>query len=117
MTRSARQYLVLDDPAFSKRYADAWRDAQLLLETVAAALPHTAPALFDQWRQAGDQAWDILQGPARPRTAAPAGARKALAPLPGLASAWPTKCARKSNAATAPCWPNSISAAPCSRRR
>jgi two-component system sensor histidine kinase GlrK len=85
MTRSARQYLVLDDPAFSKRYADAWRDAQLSLETVAAALPHTAPALFDQWRQAGDQAWDILQGPARPRTAARQQAlEKALAPLPGL---------------------------------
>ena len=28
MERSARQFLVLDDPAFRQRYAEAWRDAQ-----------------------------------------------------------------------------------------
>ncbi|MTV37909.1 sensor histidine kinase [Duganella radicis] len=85
MTRSARQYLVLDDPAFRKRYADAWRDARLSLDAVAAALPYTPEALFTRWRQSGDMAWDILQAPSRPpgaRTARQQALEKVLAPLP-----------------------------------
>jgi two-component system sensor histidine kinase GlrK len=85
MTRSARQYLVLDDPAFRTRYADAWRDARLSLDAVAAALPHTPAALFDSWRQSSEQAWQILQAPSRPgaaRSARQQALEKALAPLP-----------------------------------
>ncbi len=86
MTRSARQYLVLDDPAFRKRYADTWRDARVSLDAVAAALPYAPTALFDRWRQAGEQAWDILQLPAaRPRNSARQQAlEKALDPLPAF---------------------------------
>jgi two-component system sensor histidine kinase GlrK len=85
MTRSARQYLVLDDPAFRKRYADAWRDALASLDAVAAALPNTPSALFDRWRQSGEQAWDILQMPTRPRNSARQQAlEKALDPLPAV---------------------------------
>jgi two-component system sensor histidine kinase GlrK len=83
MTRSARQYLVLDDPAFRRRYADAWRDARAALDAVAAALPHTQEQLFERWRQSGEQAWDILQMPTRVRTNARQQAlEKVLAPLP-----------------------------------
>jgi len=85
MTRSARQYLVLDDPAFRRRYADAWREARLSLDAVAAALPYTRPALFERWRQSGEQAWDLLQAPVRPagaRTARQQALEKVLAPLP-----------------------------------
>lgn len=87
MTRSARQYLVLDDPAFRRRYAGAWRDARGALDAVAAALPHTQPALFERWRAAGEQAWDILQAPSRPgaaRTARQQALEKALLPLPEI---------------------------------
>lgn len=85
MTRSARQYLVLDDPAFRKRYADAWHDAQVSLDAVAAALPYTSAALFERWRQAGEQASDILQMPSHNRSGARQQAlEKALAPLPDL---------------------------------
>ena len=86
MTRSARQYLVLDDPAFRKRYADAWRDARVSLDAVAAALPYAPSALFDRWRQAGEQAWDILQMPTvRNRNSARQQAlEKALDPLPAV---------------------------------
>jgi two-component system sensor histidine kinase GlrK len=86
MTRSARQYLVLDDPAFRKRYADAWRDARVSLDAVAAALPYAPTALFDRWRQAGEQAWDILQMPTvRNRNGARQQAlEKALDPLPAV---------------------------------
>lgn len=85
MTRSARQYLVLDDPAFRKRYADAWRDAQLLLDAVATALPYTPPPVFEQWRASGEQAWNILQTPSRPRSSARQQAlERVLAPLPGV---------------------------------
>jgi two-component system sensor histidine kinase GlrK len=85
MTRSARQYLVLDDPAFRKRYADAWRDARLSLDAVAAALPNAPEALFQRWRQASEQAWDILQMPSRSRNSARQQAlEKALDPLPTI---------------------------------
>src|SRR5450830_538580 len=86
MTRSARQYLVLDDPAFRKRYADAWRDARVSLDAVAAALPYAPSALFDRWHQAGEQAWDILQMPTvRNRNSARQQAlEKALDPLPAV---------------------------------
>jgi two-component system sensor histidine kinase GlrK len=85
MSRSARQYLVLDDPAFRKRYADAWRDAQASLDAVAAALPYTPAALFERWRTAGAQAWDILQNPPRPRsTARQQALENVLAPLPAV---------------------------------
>jgi two-component system sensor histidine kinase GlrK len=85
MTRSARQYLVLDDPAFRRRYADAWREARVALDAVAAALPYTQEQLFERWRQSGEQAWDILQMPTRARTAARQQAlEKVLAPLPAV---------------------------------
>ncbi|MHA4867091.1 sensor histidine kinase [Duganella sp. PWIR1] len=87
MTRSARQYLVLNDPAFRLRYADAWRDAQLALDAMAAALPHTQDALFARWRQSGEQAWDILQTPPRPlatRGARQQALERVLAPLPDV---------------------------------
>ncbi|MQA39664.1 sensor histidine kinase [Rugamonas aquatica] len=85
MARSARQFLVLDDPAFRTRYADAWREARAALDAVAAALPYTPPGTFDRWRRAGEQAWDILQAPARPRSSARQQAlEKVLAPLPSV---------------------------------
>ena len=85
MTRSARQYLVLDDPAFRKRYADTMHDALLSLDAVAAALPDAPPALFAQWRASGEQAWDILQMPSATRnTKRQQALERALAPLPGL---------------------------------
>lgn len=85
MTRSARQYLVLDDPAFRMRYADAWREARAALDAVARGLPHAPNSAFDAWRQAGEQAWDILQMPTRARTSARQQAlEKVLAPLPRI---------------------------------
>ncbi len=85
MARSARQFLVLDDPAFRKRYADAWREARTALDAVASALPYAPPATFERWRHAGEQAWDMLQAPARPLSGARQRAlEKVLAPLPSV---------------------------------
>jgi len=39
MERSARQFLVLDDPAFRDRYAAAWRDGEDALSALSAGLP------------------------------------------------------------------------------
>ncbi len=87
MARSARQFLVLDDPAFRKRYADAWREARVALDAVAASLPYTPAATFDLWRRSGEQAWELLQAPARPRSSARQQAlEKVLAPLPGVSA-------------------------------
>nr|WP_315395849.1 HAMP domain-containing sensor histidine kinase [uncultured Duganella sp.] len=87
MARSARQYLVLDDPAFRLRYADAWREARAALDAVARGLPHAPASAFDTWRQAGEQAWDILQMPARARSSARQQALdQVLAPLPAISA-------------------------------
>jgi two-component system sensor histidine kinase GlrK len=83
MTRSARQFLVLDDPAFRERYADAWREARASLDALQQGLPRASAQQFNRWREAGEQAWDLLQAPARPRsTARQQALERALAPLP-----------------------------------
>jgi two-component system sensor histidine kinase GlrK len=61
MERSARQFLVLDDPAFRDRYADAWRDAQAALAAIAAGLPGEQQAAVADWRGRGDATWAVLQ--------------------------------------------------------
>lgn len=82
MARSARQFLVLDDPAFRQRYADAWREGKLALGAIEHGLPHATAQAFTRWRDAGDQAWDLLQAPARPRSNERQQAlEQALAPL------------------------------------
>ncbi len=61
MERSARQFLVLDDPAFRDRYADAWRDAQAALAAIAAGLPGTRHAAVADWRARGEAVASLLQ--------------------------------------------------------
>lgn len=75
MERSARQFLVLDDPAFRQRYAEAWRDAQAALAAVAVGLPGAPTATFADWNQRSEAAWTVLQAP---RTARRAGRQQAL---------------------------------------
>ncbi|WP_082491652.1 HAMP domain-containing sensor histidine kinase [Duganella sp. Leaf126] len=83
MTRAARQFLVLDDSAFRDRYADAWREARPALDALQQGLPRASVQQFQRWRAASEQAWDLLQDPARPRsTARQEALEKALAPLP-----------------------------------
>jgi two-component system sensor histidine kinase GlrK len=91
MARSARQYLVLNDPAFRSRYADAWREAGAALDAVAAALPLAPRQPFEQWRASGAGAWQILQGAdgkaagsAAQRAARRQALEQALAPLPDI---------------------------------
>ena len=88
MSRSARQFLVLDDPAFRSRYADAWRDARLALDALAADLPHASTAPFDAWRKYSADAWAILQSPGHgspaQRAARQQALDRALAPLPAI---------------------------------
>jgi two-component system sensor histidine kinase GlrK len=85
MTRSARQFLVLDDPAFRERYADAWREARTSVDALQKGLPNASAQQFSRWRDASEAAWDLLQAPARPRSNARQQAlERALAPLPDV---------------------------------
>lgn len=61
MERSARQFLVLDDPAFRDRYADAWRDAQLALAAMATGLPGAQHTALADWRARGEAVAAVLQ--------------------------------------------------------
>jgi two-component system sensor histidine kinase GlrK len=60
MERSARQYLVLDDPALRERFEQAAADAQGLLGQMNE---HATPAQQAAWRESVDQIHLLLQGP------------------------------------------------------
>lgn len=72
MERSARQYLVLDDPAFRERYAEAWREAQVALAAIAAGVPASRRAAIADWQARGEAVAAVLDA-ASPVRMAPAG--------------------------------------------
>jgi len=74
MERSARQYLVLDDPAFRERYAEAWREAQAALAAIAAGVPAARRTAIADWQARGDAVAAVLDSRNRP----PALSRRAL---------------------------------------
>lgn len=84
MERSARQFLVLDDPAFRERFDEAWRDALAALDAIAAQLPGAEPAAFADWRRNGEAARQALDMPAERRNAAQLRLDAALAQLPAI---------------------------------
>ncbi|MUI14916.1 HAMP domain-containing protein [Massilia dura] len=86
MERSARQFLVLDDPAFLERFSEAWRDALTALDAIAAQLPGTEPPAFADWRRNGEAARQALDMRAERRNAAQLRLDAALAQLPAINS-------------------------------
>jgi two-component system sensor histidine kinase GlrK len=84
MERSARQFLVLDDPAFRDRYAAAWRDGEDALAALASGLPSVPQASFAAWREQGEQAWKALQAPRGKRAQRQQLLNAALAGLPAI---------------------------------
>lgn len=68
MERSARQYLVLDDPGLRERFELTWQDARATQEVLARRLAEpAAQQLFVDWAAQADAAWAILQNPGRAR--------------------------------------------------
>ena len=61
MERSARQFLVLEDPAFRDRYAEAWQQAKSSLAELQQALPQAPADVFTSWNTYGEAAWAVLQ--------------------------------------------------------
>ncbi|MEG1116846.1 MAG: two-component sensor histidine kinase, partial [Janthinobacterium sp.] len=61
MERSARQFLVLDDPVFRERYAAARAEAQAALHVLNRATPGFAAQLADEWTAQAQAAWEVLQ--------------------------------------------------------
>lgn len=84
MERSARQFLVLDDPAFRERFAEAWRDALAALDVIAGALPGAEPTAFADWRRNGQAAWQAMEMPRERRNARQLRLDAALAQLPAI---------------------------------
>ncbi|UXY14946.1 HAMP domain-containing histidine kinase [Chitiniphilus purpureus] len=66
MERSARQFLVLDDPEFRQRFEEAWQDAGTALRTLARLLPGVSRDEFEAWQAHGDGA-RVLLDRVRPR--------------------------------------------------
>lgn len=68
MERSARQFLVLDDPGLRERFQAAWADARATQAELAPLLADAAARqAFVDWAAQAEAAWAILQGPARAR--------------------------------------------------
>jgi two-component system sensor histidine kinase GlrK len=69
MERSARQFLVLDDPGLRDRYQAAWQDAQATQAELAPLLAGDASArqALADWGAQAEAAWAVLQAPARAR--------------------------------------------------
>ncbi|UGQ44993.1 sensor histidine kinase [Massilia endophytica] len=84
MERSARQFLVLNDPVFRERYAEAWRDAQASLEAIAGGLPNAQRGAFEDWRRQGENAWKALDMPRSRRNARQQLLNAALLRLPAI---------------------------------
>jgi two-component system sensor histidine kinase GlrK len=84
MERTARQFLVLNDPVFRARYQEAADQAQQALEAVAADLPNTSADVVSAWKENRNALWQVLQQPAAQRGAAAADVQQALAKLPAL---------------------------------
>jgi two-component system sensor histidine kinase GlrK len=84
MERTARQFLVLDDPVFRTRYQEAADQAQRALDAVAADMPNTSVDVVSAWKENRDALWQILQQPAAKRITAAADVQQALAKLPEL---------------------------------
>ncbi|TWI66322.1 two-component system sensor histidine kinase GlrK [Pseudoduganella lurida] len=84
MERSARQFLVLDDPAFLDRFGEAWRDALNALSAIGAALPGAEPAALADWRRNGEAAREALDMPADRQGARRLRLDTALAQLPAI---------------------------------
>jgi two-component system sensor histidine kinase GlrK len=84
MERSARQFLVLDDPAFRERYMDAWRDGQAALDALAVGMPRAERAAFHAWRDHGQAAWSAMQLPRVRRAARQQMLNMALTGLPAI---------------------------------
>jgi two-component system sensor histidine kinase GlrK len=84
MERTARQFLVLDDPAFRVRYQEAATQAQQALDAVAADVPGVSGDVVSAWEKNRDALWQVLQQPASQRSASAADVQQALSQLPVL---------------------------------
>ncbi|MFM2089122.1 MAG: hypothetical protein RLZZ237_3991, partial [Pseudomonadota bacterium] len=61
MERSARQFLVLDDPVFRDRYASARVEAASALQVLNRATPGFSQQMADEWTAQAEAAWQVLQ--------------------------------------------------------
>ena len=68
MERSARQFLVLNDPAFRQRYQSARQDAQAALKSLSERMPNLPRKELDEWLAHSEAAWALLQGEQQWRT-------------------------------------------------
>lgn len=61
MERSARQFMVLNDPAFRTRYREAWSEAREALDALKLQLSAVPASEFDAWIAHSEAAWALLQ--------------------------------------------------------
>lgn len=61
MERSARQFLVLNDPAFRTRYSEVWAEARQALNALSLQLTRVPASEFDAWESHSKSVWALLQ--------------------------------------------------------
>lgn len=82
MERSARQFLVLDDPAFRDRYREAWESARGKLAGLSVSLPEVPPSEFARWNAQAEAGWTLLKAPKNQRQRADDRLRQIFTDLP-----------------------------------
>lgn len=68
MERSARQFMVLNDPVFRARYREVWTEAREALNALKAQLSKVPASEFDAWIAHSEAAWALLQSDPQQRT-------------------------------------------------
>ncbi|MEO8598347.1 MAG: ATP-binding protein [bacterium] len=61
MERSARQFMVLNDPVFRDRYREVWTEAREALGALKAQLSQVPASEFEAWIAHSEAAWALLQ--------------------------------------------------------
>ena len=61
MERSARQFLVLNDPAFRSRCQEVWSEAREALSALSLQLPKVPASELEAWVSQSESAWALLQ--------------------------------------------------------
>ncbi len=105
MERSARQFMVLNDPVFRTRYREVWTEAQEALSALKLQLSKVPAREFEAWIAHSEAAWALLQADPQQRAQDQEVLARAFVRLPAINALLSTESrlevARRNNALVA----------------
>ncbi|MGV8892069.1 MAG: sensor histidine kinase [Burkholderiaceae bacterium] len=105
MERSARQFMVLNDPVFRDRYREVWTEAREALGALKVQLSQVPASEFEAWIAHSEAAWALLQADPQQRAQKQEILARAFVRLPAINALLSTESrlevARRNNALVA----------------